>query len=81
MVSLDRVAREKKEENMARRLLRAIVAAALSVSSGALLLQEGCGFGGYNDGCIGPDGYNWCIAGGGWGEIHTPSVQSWDFSE
>jgi hypothetical protein len=37
-------------------------------------------YGGYDD-CIGPDGYNWCIPGGGWDEIHSPTVEPWDFTD
>lgn len=68
---------------MLRRILGYVLAALASLASGAWLLQGGCGttYGyGYDDGCIGPDGYNWCIPGGGWDEIHSPTVEPWDFS-
>lgn len=66
-----------------RRLFRVLAAFLVSVASGSVLLQDGCATGGYGygDDCVGWDGYNWCVAGGGWGEIHEPSVQSWDFTD
>jgi hypothetical protein len=52
------------------------------VGTGWLAQFGGCGGGyGYSDDCVGADGYNWCIPGGGWDEIHTPSVEPWDFTE
>jgi hypothetical protein len=52
----------------------------------ALYQFGGCNLGGSSwgygsdDDCIGPDGYNWCIPGGGIDEIHSPTVEPWDFS-
>lgn len=66
-----------------RRVVRLIMVLGVGLASGQFLFQ-GCGgdFGGYySDDCYGPDGYNWCIPGGGWGEIHTPTVEPWDFTE
>lgn len=47
-----------------------------------LTLGQGCDGGGYySDDCIGPDGYNWCLAGSWDGmTIHEPSVPLMDFS-
>ena len=41
----------------------------------------GTGLGANDPDCIGPDGYNWCIPGGGWDEIHSPTVQPMDFTD
>ena len=66
---------------MLKRLVRVLLAGAVSISSGATLFQDGCGGGYYSDDCIGPDGYNWCLAGSWSGsEIHEPSVAPMDFS-
>ena len=65
---------------MAKRIMRAVIAGVLSISSGGMLFQDGCG-GGYDDGCIGADGYNWCLAGSWDGStIHEPDVPLMDFS-
>lgn len=67
---------------MRRGNLVTLLVLVLCILGGAgLATLAGCDTYGTDDGCIGPDGYNWCIAGGGWGEIHTPSVQSWDFTD
>jgi hypothetical protein len=66
---------------MFMRISRVLLAGALSLASGGLLLQDSCGGGYYSDDCIGPDGYNWCLPGSWSGtEIHEPTVTPWDFS-
>jgi len=70
-----------EEPMMLRRITRDLLAGLLSLASGGLLLQDGCGGGYYSDDCIGADGYNWCLPGSWSGtEIHEPTVTPMDFS-
>lgn len=65
-------------------LCKRLATLAALAGAGWLLQLSGCNLGSSyetGDGCIGPDGYNWCIPGGGWDEIHSPTVEPWDFSD